>query len=149
MQTFEANRAAVCGRTQAVRRALISLGMRRCSTSLVEHQWRPPIAGQRISWYCAFWRWFEALWLARREGAEFLFEDFCARVEALRGAGATNGAEHRAQLERCEARHSDLVRAALTGADSAHLRRKVIENIVENRRLLAALTEATVKHRAA
>jgi hypothetical protein len=82
LQTHEANKRAVAGRTQAVRRALKSLGMRRCSARLVQYQFKPDET--RLDWYALFWRWFRALWVAHRKGAEFLFDDFCSRVEQLR-----------------------------------------------------------------
>lgn len=85
MQPYEANKLAVAGRTQAVRRALKALGMRRCSLRLVQYQFKP--GETRLDYYSLFWRWFRALWMAHRKGAEFLFQDFCARVERLRSGG--------------------------------------------------------------
>lgn len=137
MDTPEANRVAVGGFTHAVCRALKTLGMRRCSARLVQYQFKPdPL---RLDWYGLFWRWFLALWTARREGAEFLFEDFCARVAALREESEVLDADYAFQLARCEGEHSDVIRAALRGENPAHIRKEVLESIAANRRLLAVL----------
>lgn len=137
MDLSEANRIAVGGFTHNVCRALKALGMRRCSTRLVQYQFKPDAT--RLDWYSAFFRWFLALWMVRREGAEFLFEDFCARVAALREESEVLDADYAFQLARCEGEHSDVIRAALRGEDSAHIRKEVLESIAANRRLLAVI----------
>lgn len=136
MHTYEANRVAVGGHTRRVRDALLGLGMSRCSLRLVQHQFtRDPL---RPSWYCLFWRWFQALWVAHRAGAEFLFEDFVARVEALRAAergGPCPGWPQ--QVARCVRECGEAVESAVLADDDARLRKEVSEAIVELRRLLA------------
>ena len=78
----EVNRRAVGGRTQAVRRWLKRLGMRRCSARLVQYQFKPDAT--RHDWTSLWWRWFLAVWFANKAGAYFMFEQFAARVDALR-----------------------------------------------------------------
>ena len=139
---YDANRAAVGSHAKAVRLSLLKLGMRRCSLTLVYRQGDPDT--DRPSWYCLFIRWFTALWLARREGAELLFEDFLARVAALRDqAEARRGdapGRLAADLELAEAEHSDIVRARFRGDDLRRLRQEVIEDVAAKRRLVATLT---------
>lgn len=147
MDTAEANRLAVGGFTHAVCRALKSLGMRRCSARLVQYQFNPDEL--RRDWYGLFWRWFRALWIARREGAEFLFEDFCSRVAALREEPEASDADYGSQLARCESEHSELIRAALLGEDPERIRKHVLESIAAHRRLLAVLSRLDRKREAA
>lgn len=137
MDTAEANRVAVGGFTHAVCRALKSLGMRRCSARLVQYQFKPEEL--RLDWYGLFWRWFRALWIARREGAEFLFEDFCSRVASLREGSEVLDADYSYQLARCELEHSNVIRAALRGEDPSLIRSGLLESIAASRRLLAVL----------
>ena len=143
MDTPEANRIAVGGFTHAVRRALKSLGMRRCSARLVQYQFKPDAL--RLDWYGLFWRWFRALWIARREGAEFLFEDFCARVEALRGAEAPRAPrDWRAQVAACALAHGEALAAAAERRDPVAIRRAVAAAIAEQRELLSLLDRGAV-----
>ena len=137
MHTYEANRTAVGGRTQAVRRALKRLGMRRCSEALVERQWKPPVPGISISWYCSFWRWFEALWIANRSGAEFLFEDFRSRVLALRAEDDLAAADWYEELSNCEREHSEAVQAAILNRDYQRIKVEISEAITALRKLRA------------
>lgn len=136
--TRAANRLAARGHTAAVARALKRLGMRRCSESLVRRQWDEHAT--QASWYCCFWRWFEALWLAHRKGAESLFEDFCARVEALRRAETPDvGRDWFEQLAICAREQSQALQAAIRRHDEAAIRRELSESIAAERMLLAML----------
>lgn len=139
MQTTRAaNRLAARGHTFKIVRALKSLGMRRCSESLVRRQWDE--AATQASWYCCFWRWFEALWLAHRAGAEFLYEDFRARVEALRQASAPAPAlDWYEQLSVCAREQSEALQAAIRRHDVTAIRRELAESIAAERKLLAML----------
>jgi hypothetical protein len=141
----EANRVAARGHSPAIARELKRLGMQRCSESLVKRQWEDdPL---RPSWYACFWRWFLALWMAHREGAEFLYEDFLARVAALRRT-ETNEAtadDFFAQLAVCEDEHSDIIRAALKRKDYAAIRVEIADDIREKRRLLQMLDASRVR----
>ena len=139
---YDANRAAVGSHAKAVRLSLLKLGMRRCSLTLVYRQC--DAGADRPSWYCLFLRWFTALWLANAQGAELLFEDFLARVAALRDSQEARRGDAPGRLvrdlERAEAEHSDIVRARFRGDDLRRLRREVIEDIAAKRRLVATLT---------
>jgi hypothetical protein len=137
LSTHDANRIAVGHCAKAVRLALLKLGMLRCSLQLVYRQCEAE--SLRPSWYCLCVRWFAALFMANREGAEFLFEDFRARFEALRARAAPPPAPGWFdQLARCERAHSEAVCAALSGDESA-VRARVADDIREKRSLLAAL----------
>lgn len=149
MQTFEANRAAVGDRAKAVSLALLKRGMRRASVQLVRRQWEPPVPGRRQSWYCGFWRWFEAVFEANRRGAEFLVEDFCARFEALRSESAgfvspLTWNEHVAHYVRVV---GEAAEAAILDSDPALIRVRLAEVVAASRDLLAAI-EAREKSRA-
>ncbi len=139
MQPHEANTIAVGGHTKAVRDALLRLGMRRCSLALVYRQTRPP-EGLRLDWYSIFLRWLRALWLAHRAGAEFLLDDLHVRVAAWRERdGEGQGRDcWRAQMVRCEAEHSDVVRAALV-SDLRQMRVEAVECIAAQRQLIARI----------
>ena len=137
MDTYEVNRIAVGGFSKCVREALKRLGMRRCSVRLVRYQCEKN--DLRADWYSLFWRWFLALWMANREGAEFLYEDFTARVAALRDADDVSATDYDRQLARCEGEHSDIIRARINGEDVTVLIQETIEAIVEKRRLVAML----------
>ena len=138
LTTLDANRVAARGHSAALARALKRLGMRRCSERLVRRQWEP--ASGCPSWYCLFWRWFEALWLAHRKGAEFLYEDFCARVAALRDSEPQSGArDWYEQLSVCAREQSEALQAAIRRHDDAAIRRELAESIAAERRLLAML----------
>ena len=137
LTTHAANGQAARGHSASLARALKGLGMLRCSEYLVRRQWDDP---DRPSWYCLWWRWYEALWLAHREGAEFLFEDFCARVARLRSAAPTVGAEDWHQLVARSAReHGQAIAAAVEMRDEAAVRRGLVESIATTRDLLALL----------
>lgn len=146
---LEANRAAVGPHAKAVRLALLKLGMRRCSLTLVYRQCDPEAL--RPSWYCLFLRWFEALWLAHREGAELLFEHFLSFVAALRDSqearpGDVLGALALA-LDDAEREHSDIVRARFRGDDLRRLSEEIAEDIAAKRRLLATVTRIRAEER--
>ena len=140
LTTHQANKIAACGHAPSLVRRLRELGMRRCAESLVKRQWDDP---DRPSWYCLFWRWFKALWMAHRKGAEFLFEDFCARVAALRDAEAQSGArDWYEQLAICAREQSEALQAAIRRHDDAAIGRELSESIAAERRLLAMLRRA-------
>jgi hypothetical protein len=136
--TCEANRLALGSSAKAVRLALLRLGMRRCSVRLVRYQCEErPL---RLDWYGLFWRWFLALWSAHRSGAEFLFEDFCSRVEALRREGGHSGDWYE-QIATCAREHGEALQAAIQRRDAQAIRRELAESIAAERRLLAMLSE--------
>ncbi|HEY0005929.1 MAG TPA: hypothetical protein VGB17_14200 [Pyrinomonadaceae bacterium] len=137
MQPYEANLIAIGGFAKAIRLALLKLGMRRCSLQLIHRQAEAPIPAVRLSWYCAFWRWFLALWMAHRQGAEFLFEDFCARVQALRDMDDLQSASAAELLAEADGEHGDIVRAAFLNEETDKLMREIAEDIVVKRKLLA------------
>lgn len=146
---IEANRAAVSSRAKQVREQLLRLGMRRCSLTLVYRQCDPEAL--RPSWYCLFLRWFEALWLAHREGAELVFEHFLSFVAALRDPcearpGDVLGALAHA-LEEAEREHSDIVRARFRGDDLRRLSEEIAEDIAAKRRLLATVMRLRAEER--
>jgi hypothetical protein len=136
LTTFEANGHAARGHAPSLVRALKRLGMRRCSESLVKRQWQPD--PQRPSWYYLFVRWFTALWMVHRAGAEFLFEDFCARVAALRGTAAPSR-DYFEQVALCAREHGEALAAAVERRDAATVRRELMESIAAERELLAML----------
>lgn len=136
MRTDEANKLAIRGHSQAICRALRALGMRRCSDRLVRRQGEE--AHLRLNWYALWWRWFRAVWRANRAGAEFLYEDFAARVEALRAADDLSGADLEEQFAACAGEHAELVQAAFR-KDVARIREVVARAIAGHRRLLAIL----------
>lgn len=149
MFPYEANRIAVAGHAKAVAEALRRLG-KRCSVRWVNRQCEPSVDVVRPDYYGAFWRWFEALWLAHRPGAEFLFEDFRARVLALRARddapAATDWFE---QVAVCAREHSEALQAAIRNHDPAAIRRELAESIAAQRRLLATLEARETCARAA
>ena len=148
MLTCEANRTAVGPHAKAVRLELLRLGMRRCSERLVRYQCeQSPL---RPDWYGLFWRWFKALWRAHRDGAEFLFEDFCARVEALRREDDSGPAgDWYEQIAECAREHGEALQAAIQRRDPRAIRRELAESIAAERRLLAMLAEQAEEARAA
>lgn len=145
LTTIEANALAARGHSAGLTRALKRLGMRRCSERLVRYQYEP--AAARPSWYCLFWRWFEALWLAHRAGAEFLFEDFCARAAALRDRDEGRREDLAELLAAAEGEHSDVVRAALRGDGLDRLHAEIVEDIAAKRRLLVAVVRLRAEAR--
>jgi hypothetical protein len=147
MLTSEANRLAVGSHAKAVRLALLRLGMRRCSVRLVRYQCEQnPL---RLDWYGLFWRWFLALWQAHRAGAEFLFEDFCSRVEALRREDGHSPSDWYEQIATCAREHGEALQAAIQRRDAPAIRRELAESIATERRLLAMLAEGEGAARAA
>lgn len=136
--TLDANRVAARGHSAGLTRALKRLGMRRCSERRVRYQYEA--GALRPSWYCLFWRWVEALWLVNRPGAEFIFEDFRSRFEALRRSQASPPAtDWVAQVARCARESGQAIAAAAERRDAATVRREVTESIVAQRDLLALL----------
>src|SRR5215204_4894387 len=112
LSTIDANREAARGNSAGLARALKRLGMQRCSERSVRYQYEP--RAHRPSWYCCFWRWLEALWLAHRPGFDFLVEDFNARVAALREAEAPHGArDWYEQLSVCAREQSEALQVAI------------------------------------
>lgn len=138
MHTWEVNRIAVGGCAKAVAEALRKLG-KVCTTRWVNLQCEAPLDVRRTDYYGAFWRWFEALFVANRDGAEFLHEDLCARVQAMRDFEDLATGCDREQLARCNQEHSDIISAALLDGSTAKLKREIMEAIVANRRLLAMI----------
>ncbi len=139
MLTSEANRLAVGSSAKAVRLALLRLGMRRCSERLVRYQCEErPL---RLDWYGLFWRWFLALWQAHRSGAEFLFEDFCSRVEALRREDGHPIGDWYEQIAECAREHGEAIQAAIQRRDPQAIRRELAESIAAERRLLSMLSD--------
>ena len=138
MLTAEANRLAVGPHAKSIRLALLRLGMRRCSERLVRYQCEErPL---RLDWYGLFWRWFRALWAAHRSGAEFLYEDFCSRVEELRREGGHPGDWYE-QIATCAREHGEALQAAIQRRDPLSIRRELVESIEAERRLLSMLSE--------
>lgn len=140
LTTYDANRLALGDRVKAVREALLRLGMRRCSLRLVHYQAEPrPL---RLDWYGLFWRWFRALWSAHRAGAEFLFEDFCSRVDELRREESGPPADWYEQIATCAREHGEALQAAIQRRDPLAIRRELAESIAAERRLLSMIEEA-------
>ncbi len=148
MFCYEANRIAVGHHAKAVAEALRSLG-KRCSVRWVNRQCEESKDVRRTNYYGAFMRWFEALWTAHRPGAESLYEDFCARVEALRLADGACEGDPDEQLARVETEHSDIIRERLRSADTRRLIEETQQAIVEKRRYLAMLMNAEASGREA
>jgi hypothetical protein len=147
MLTSEANRLAVGAHAKSVRLALLRLGMRRCSVRLVRYQCEE--SSLRLDWYGLFWRWFSALWHAHRSGAEFLYEDFCSRVEALRHEDDRPAGDWFEQIAECAREHGEALQAAIQRRDPLAIRRELAESIAAERRLLAMLAERGEGARAA
>ena len=141
MLTCEANRLAVGPHAKSIRLALLRLGMRRCSERLVRYQCEQnPL---RLDWYGLFWRWLQALWLAHRAGFDFLFEDLCARVAALRDSEAPPPAcDWYEQIATCAREHGEALQAAIQRRDPAAIQRELAESIAAERRLLVMLSES-------
>ena len=140
MLTCEANRLALGSSAKAVRLALLRLGMRRCSVRLVRYQCEENTL--RLDWYGLFWRWLQALWLAHRSGFDFLFEDLCARVAALRDSEAPpQPCDWYEQIATCAREHGEALQAAIQRRDPLSIRRELVESIEAERRLLSMLSE--------
>lgn len=138
MHTWEVNRTAVGDCAKAVCEALRKLG-KRCSVRWVNLQCEAPLDVNRTDYYAAFWRWFEAVFVANRDGAEFLFEDFRARVQAMRDFEDLATGDWRQQIALCQDEHSHIISAALLEGCTARLKREIKEDIAAKRRLLAMI----------
>ncbi|MCA1615019.1 MAG: hypothetical protein LC795_15480 [Acidobacteria bacterium] len=136
LSTHDANRAAARGHSAGLARALKRLGMRRCSERLVRYQYEPGAA--RPSYYCLYWRWLQALFVANRAGFDFLFEDLCARVAELRGAAAP-ARGYFEQVAVCAREHGEALAAAAERRDRDAIRRELTESIAAERELLSML----------
>lgn len=149
LESFEANRVAVRGHAKQVRDALRGLG-KRCSLKWVYLQCAPSPDINRLDYYGSFRRWFKAIWMANRAGAEFLFEDFRAFVESLRreAAGEAGGDWYQC-LADAEREHSEAIQAALLNHDDESIRKELTEAVAAMRRQLAMLDERTRAARAA
>lgn len=138
LTTIEANALAARGHSAQLVRALKRLGLKRCSERSVRYQYET--SALRPSWYCLYWRWFHALWMVHRKGAEFLYEDFCARVAALRDGEPQHGErDWYGQLALCAKEQSEALQAAIRRQDDAAIRRELSESIAAERRLLQML----------
>jgi hypothetical protein len=144
MHTWQVNRIAVGGCAKAVAEALGKFG-KRCTPRWVNRQCEEPADVRRTDYYGAFWRWYESIFVANREGADFLYEDFRARVQGLRDLEALATADVPTQIAKCEGEHSDIIRAAFLGGDTARLKREIAEDIAEKRLLLAMIEAREVR----
>lgn len=144
MDTTHANRVAIGDRAKAVREALLTLGMRRCSLQTVYNQAKTrPL---RLDWYGLFWRFFRALWLGNRAGAEFLYEDFKARVEALRVAEVpAEDEDWRSLVCACSDEHAEAIREAIVAEDYPRIVKESAEAVTAYRRLIAAAQTRALK----
>ncbi|MDQ1610310.1 MAG: hypothetical protein QOG00_241 [Pyrinomonadaceae bacterium] len=148
MHTWQVNRIAVGAHAKAVCEAFRKFG-KRCSVRWINRQCEASKDVRRTDYYGAFWLWFEAIYVANREGAEFLFEDFRARVQSLRDLEALAMADVPTQVARCNDEHADVIRAAILGDDSERLEREIAEAIAEKRMLLAMIKARRVMATAA
>ena len=138
LTTIEANALAARGHSARLVRALKKLGLQRCSERSVRYQYEG--GAHRPSWYCLFWRWLQALFLANRKGFDFLVEDFNARVAALRDGEPQHGArDWYEQLSICAKEQSEALQAAIRRHDDAAIVRELSESIAAERKLLAML----------
>lgn len=149
MLTHAVLKAAVGGHAKAVRASLRRMG-KKVSLRWLYYQCEPAPDVTRVDVYGAFCRLFEAILDANPPGADLLFEDFLARYNALRPEAEPDGRDLRAQIERCEAQHSDIVRAVIRGEDIRRLIVVTMEDIREKRLLLVMLkrSEARGGHQA-
>jgi hypothetical protein len=76
-----------------------------------------------------------------QDGAEFLFEDFCSRVESLRRQEAGPPADWYEQIATCAREHGEALQAAIQRRDPLAIRRELAESIAAERRLLSMLSE--------
>jgi len=136
MHTFEANRVAVGDEAKAVREALRSLGYAR-SIRWVYRQTEAPRDVTRLDFYGAFWRWYQALFLANRAGADFLIEDLCSRDRAMRERDSLAAADWYEEIALCEGEHSEALQAAILNRDSSAIKKELAEAIAAYRKLLA------------
>jgi AcrR family transcriptional regulator len=134
-RTYEVNRAAVGPAAKAVREALIQLGMRQCSLRTVYYQCE--LRELRLDWYGGFYRWVEALYLANRQGAEFLIEDVLARFESLR-ASRPPAFDWHELVARCEEAHSQSMLAVIRNQDIGTLAPCLTNAVAAHRDLLSA-----------
>jgi hypothetical protein len=136
MRTYEANALAIKESAKAIREALLHLGMRRCSLRLVHYQAEAPTKTRR-DWYALFWRWFLAIWIANRPGAEFLLEDFEARVLALRERENLSDSNWAQAVARCSDKHAHAIREAILNSDAAAIKKAGAQAITAYRTLLS------------
>lgn len=148
MHTWQVNRIAVGTSTKAVCEALRKFG-KVCSTRWVNLQCEEPTDVRRTNYYEAFVLWFTAIFVVNRAGAEFLFEDFRARVAALCELEDLATGDWRTQIARCEGEHSDIIRVAFLNGTAADLKREIAEDIAEKRRLLAIIAAQEAREAAA
>jgi hypothetical protein len=136
MHTHQALRIAVGDNAKAVREALRRRG-KRVSLRWVYYQCEPAEDVARTDVYGAFWRLFRAVWEANRDGGEFLFEDFRARVMALRERDSLVSLDWYEQVARCEEEHAQALKAAILARDSHLISKELAEDIAAKRQLLA------------
>lgn len=127
---------AIGPEAKGVREALRSLG-KRCSLRWIYYQCQPARDVKRLNIYELFWRFFQAIFIARPEGAAFLFEDLRGRYAALRAREELRAADWYTQVARCESEHSEAIQAAILDRDDAALRKELPEAIAAYRQLLA------------
>lgn len=140
MLTHEVLKLAVGDSAKGLREALRALG--KCvSLRWVYYLTEPPADVRRPNPYGSFLLLFEALWRAHRKGAEFLFEDFCARVTTLREPATPqhDTPDWYEQLAICAREQSEALQAAIRRHDDAAIRRELSESIAAERTLLALL----------
>lgn len=91
--------------------------------------------------YSRFLKYFYAIYEKNPSGGELLFEDFRARVHALRFEqfGDVTDQEWFEQVAECEREHSEGIRAAILSRDPSAIRTQITEDIVAKRRLLVML----------
>jgi hypothetical protein len=145
--THEVLKLAVGGNAKAVCESLRKLG-KRVSLRWVYFLCEPSPDVRRANPYESFWLLFRALWHAHREGAELLYEDFRARVEALRSEGKPEVLDWFEQLARCERENSEAIQAAILRRDARAVRKELADSIREQRRLLAMATGQEMRHAA-
>jgi hypothetical protein len=146
--THEVLRIAIGDNAKAVREALRTLG-KRVSLRWVYYLCQPPADVRRLNPYSSFLLLFEALWRAHPAGAEALYEDLQSRIAALRDEAMRTHDDLAEGLERAEAEHSDVVRAALRGDGLERLHAEIIEDIVCKRALLMTVTNLLAQRRGA
>jgi hypothetical protein len=136
MHCYKVLEHAIGTEAKGVRAALRSLG-KRCSLRWIYYQCQPARDVKRLNIYELFWRFFKAIFLARPEGAAFLFEDFRSRYAALRARDELRAADWYTQVATCESEHSEAIQAAILNRDDAALRKELPEAIAAYRKLLA------------
>jgi hypothetical protein len=148
LDTWKVNRLAVGDCAKLLRESLRQLG-KKCSLRWIHYQCEPPRDVRRPDPYAIFWRWFQALWMANRTGAEFLLEDFLSRVNALRDLDSLQSEEERALLACADGEHGDIVKQAFLNPDVDLMMKEIAEDIAVKRRLLAFYAAQQMRARAA